>query len=314
MKTKTAEKNIQNATKLILKSYMNTKRVVGLTKALIRYRTVRNGDIVLYGSKSNKVNFEKEINDCMDFVRSSLHHSIIIDKAEKYIEDATCPITIAKFQNTKEPDLLIIGHIDVVAGEDSQFVPFEQDGKIYGRGSKDMKAGIAAMIEIMNYYAGQKTKPNIAIAVVSDEESGGFKGANLIANKMGYNPKFVITPDPGERHCIINKEKGLIWFTITAFGKSSHPSRPWLGNSAYEKIFCIWKEIAEKFNLAKGEDDWKSSASLLEINKLFQNADGTYSSDTSASIAGIVKCRIDIRYTENDNIEIIKLLFPINVI
>ncbi|HEX2984109.1 MAG TPA: M20/M25/M40 family metallo-hydrolase, partial [Ignavibacteriales bacterium] len=232
--------------------------------------------------------------------------SILIDGAEEYIDDESCPVIIAKFYNSKEPDLLIIGHIDVVAGDDSQFKPFVKDGNLYGRGSKDMKAGIAAMIEIMNYYAAEKVKPNIAIAVVSDEESGGYKGASLIVNRMGYKPKLVITPDPGERHCIIHKEKGLLWFSVTAFGKSSHPSRPWLGRCAFQKAYDIWNKIAGEFNLSKGEDDWRSSAGLLDINKLIQNSDGTYAIDHSASIAGIARCRSDIRYTEEDDVEEIK--------
>jgi succinyl-diaminopimelate desuccinylase len=280
-------------------------RILSLAENLIKYRTVRpnGGNASEAGAKKY---FVTEINACMDFIRSSLHSSIIVDEAEEYIDDESCPIIIAKFYNSKEPDLLIIGHIDVVAGDDSQFKPFVQGGNLYGRGSKDMKAGIAAMIEIMNYYAAEKVRPNIAIAVVSDEESGGYKGANLIANKMGYRPKFVITPDPGERHCIINKEKGLLWFSATIFGKSSHPSRPWLGQCAFQKAYDIWNKIAGEYNLSKGEDDWRSSAALLDINKIIQNPDGAYAIDQSASIAGIAKCRMDIRYTEKEDVEKIK--------
>ncbi len=285
---------------------MEINKIKNFTKDLIKYKTVRPVIFDPDGKELTTINFIKEINSCMDFVRSSLHKSIIIDKAEKYIEDVSCPITIAKFYDNKEPDLLLVGHIDVVAGDDFQFYPREESGRIYGRGSKDMKAGVAAMVEIINHFAEAEKKPNIAMAFVSDEENGGYKGSNLIANKMGYKPKFVISPDPGDKHCIINKEKGFLWISIFVQGKSCHPSRPWLGDCAFQKAFDIWNEISGKFNLSRNERDWKTSASLVDVNKVFQNQDGSYSTDSSSSVAGLVKCNIDIRYTEKDDVEKIK--------
>ncbi len=285
---------------------MEDEHIIKLTKELIRFTTVRPVITDPNGEELTTVNFIDEINKCMDFVRSSLHKSIILDNASKYIVDASCPITIAKLYDTKKPDLLIVGHIDVVDGDDFQFFPRESSGRIYGRGSKDMKAGVAAMIGIINHFANAQKKPNIAMAFVSDEENGGLKGSNIIANKMGYKPKFVISPDPGDKHCIINKEKGFLKISILVLGKSCHPSRPWLGDCAFWKAFSIWNEISAKFNLSKNEKDWKTSASLLEMNKVFRNDDGSYSTDNSASVAGLVKCKIDIRFTEKDDVEKIK--------
>ena len=276
-----------------------------LTNNLIKFKTVRpdNKD-----SETTKI-FKDEINKCMGFVCKSLHKSIITDRADEYIYDESCPILIAKFHD-REPDLLMVGHIDVVNGDESQFHPYEKDGKIYGRGAKDMKSGVAAMIEIMNHYAEKREKPNIAMAVVSDEESGGFNGSNIIVNKIGMRPEFVVTPDPGERHGIINKEKGFIWLTITIFGKSSHASRPWLGDCAYTKAFRLCQDILSKFNLSQSEDDWRTTASVTQIKKLVErsNCQDKFILDTSNAIAGVVKCSIDIRYTENDKIEEIKSL------
>ena len=280
-----------------------------LTNNLIKFKTVRpdNKD-----SETTKI-FKDEINKCMGFVCKSLHKSIITDRADEYIYDESCPILIAKFHDW-EPDLLMVGHIDVVNGDESQFHPYEKDGKIYGRGAKDMKSGVAAMIEIMNHYAEKREKPNIAMAVVSDEESGGFNGSNIIVNKIGIRPEFVVTPDPGERHGIINKEKGFIWLTITIFGKSSHASRPWLGDCAYTKAFRLCQDILSKFNLSQSEDDWRTTASVTQIKKLVErsNCQDKFILDTSNAIAGVVKCSIDIRYTENDKIEEIKDGFKVN--
>jgi len=228
------------------------ERIKEITKRLIKFRTVRTENNV---PENEKKAFKNEINGCINYVSGLLDKPIIIDRVKKYIKDDSCPILIAKFKNTVKPDLLLIGHIDVVAAEELQFSPVEKNGRIYGRGSKDMKAGVAVIIELMNYYAKQKNKPNIAAAFVSDEESGGYNGAGIIAGKMGYKPGLVITPDPGEKHCIINKEKGFIWFYLIVKGKSSHPSRPWKGECAITKTLEIWQSISSEFNKAKSEDD-----------------------------------------------------------
>ncbi len=53
--------------------------------------------------------------------------------------------------------VVLNGHVDVIEGEKEQFEPFIQEGKMYGRGSIDMKAGVAAMIETVD----QLQKSNI---------------------------------------------------------------------------------------------------------------------------------------------------------
>ncbi len=276
---------------------MSFERITTLTKKLIEFRTVRPRE-----------DFVAQINSCMDVVCESFDTSILLDRAEKYVVDDSCPITIATYYNTKEPELLLIGHIDVVAGDDAQFHPCEQDGRIYGRGAKDMKAGVAAMIEIMNHYAQHDVKPNIAAAIVSDEEDGGLRGAHVIVEKMGYRPKFVIGPDPGECHGIVHKEKGLLWTLITAVGKSSHASRPWLGDCAYTKAFRMCQELLHEFNVAQSEVDWRTTASVTQLDKVIRNSAETRGSlfDPSNAIAEMVRFRVDLRYTENDNVESIQ--------
>lgn len=275
------------------------------TKQLIKFKTVRPSSTSQTPHQFLNYDFRKEINRCMRFVIESLHKSIIVHIPDNNTENLY-PITIAKFYDTINPDFLIIGHIDVVDGDDSQFIPYEKNGKIFGRGAKDMKSGIAIMIEIMNHYAKLNVKPNIAIAVVSDEESGGERGTNLIVNNLGYKPKFVLTPDPGEKHSLTNKEKGFIWFSVYVDGNSAHPSRPWIADCAFTKALKIWNEINMNYNKAINEDDWKTSASIVDMNKVTRNNENNYSIDNSRSIAGIVQCKFDIRYTENEDINEIK--------
>jgi succinyl-diaminopimelate desuccinylase len=270
-----------------------------ITKKLISFKTVRPDGITSANKAEN--DFIREITKTINFITKEISSHVIIDIGEEYIKDITSPVLIVKFYETREPALMIIGHIDVVDGEESQFQPFEKDGKIYGRGAKDMKSGVAAMIAIMNHYASHKIKPNIALAFVSDEETGGYNGANMIVNEMNYRPRSVISPDPGERHCIINREKGFVWFSYLVYGKNGHPSRPWLGDNAVEKALKVWEKISKKYNLAQSEDDWKPSASITDIKKVTVNEKGTLSADNSIAIPAAAYCRGDIRFTEKEN-------------
>lgn len=273
---------------------MSLDHIITHTKELIRFRTVRSRE-----------DFLGQITQCMVSVCNAFHNSICLDRAEDYVVDESCPITIASFYESREPDLLLIGHIDVVEGDDAQFHPYEQHGRIYGRGAKDMKSGVAAMIAIMNHYTEAERKPNIAAVIVSDEESGGMNGANLIVNNMGYRPKLVISPDPGERHGIVHKEKGVLWAVITVRGTSSHASRPWRGDCAYTKAFAICQDIQRTFNLSQCEDDWRTTANVTQMYKLIPDEDGNGDPvpDPTNAIAGMVKCRIDFRFTENEEVE-----------
>ncbi|MCB1421369.1 MAG: M20/M25/M40 family metallo-hydrolase, partial [Nitratireductor sp.] len=103
------------------------------------------------------------------------------------------------------PTVHFNSHIDVVeAGEDWTFDPFAatvSDGRIYGRGTCDMKGGLATSIIAAEAYiaANPEYSGAIEISGTVDEESGGFGGVAYLANK-GYFSKprvdHVIIPEP----------------------------------------------------------------------------------------------------------------------
>jgi len=89
------------------------------------------------------------------------------------------------------PPLLLQGHVDVVTttGQSWTHPPFGAelvDGHVWGRGAIDMKGGVAMMVAaILRFVAESRTPPgDVLIALVSDEEAGGFQGAGwLVANR-----------------------------------------------------------------------------------------------------------------------------------
>jgi len=141
------------------------------------------------------------------------------------------------------PVVHLNGHFDVVpAGDGWTLDPFAgaiRDGRIYGRGVCDMKAGIAAAVFAMDAIArsGIELPGAVEISGTVDEESGGFAGVAYLARVgrlAAARTDFVIIPEPLNVDRICVGHRGVYWFELTARGRIAHGSMPFLGVSAIE--------------------------------------------------------------------------------
>ena len=153
------------------------------------------------------------------------------------------------------PVVHLNGHIDVVpSGEGWTVDPFAgvvRDGRIFGRGVCDMKAGIAAAV----FAAEAIARANVAlpgtmeISGTVDEESGGFAGVAHLAQvgriKQGRTD-FVIIPEPLNVNRICVGHRGAYWFEVTAHGRIGHGSMPFLGVSAIAGMGKLLQEVRER--------------------------------------------------------------------
>ena len=150
------------------------------------------------------------------------------------------------------PTFHLNGHFDVVpAGNGWTVDPFGaeiKDGRIYGRGTCDMKAGIAASFYAAEALrrAGVKVKGAIEISGTVDEESGGFAGVAHLAH-TGHIKKgrtdYVVIPEPLNVDRICIGHRGVYWFEVETFGRIAHGSMPYLGVSAIEHMGVILEAI-----------------------------------------------------------------------
>ena len=134
------------------------------------------------------------------------------------------------------------GHVDVVPGNPEQFEPFIDGDFLYGRGTADMKAGVAAMMQA--FYELSKEPDNltkkIQLHIVTDEETDGVTSKFLV--DQGYTGDFVICGEP--THLKIGLQaKGIIQFDVLLKGKPSHGSRPWEGKNAIEEAFLFDQQL-----------------------------------------------------------------------
>ncbi|MGW7928983.1 M20 family metallopeptidase [Staphylococcus xylosus] len=156
--------------------------------------------------------------------------------------------------------LVLNGHVDVVSGKKHQFTPQIEDGKIYGRGSADMKAGVAsfmvAMRDLNNIDLGDVC---VQLQLVTDEEIGGYNCASYLTDQ-GYLGDFVICAEPTQIG-IGFQAKGILQFDIQLKGKSAHGSRPWEGENAIAKAMEVYHKILD-LPFAKESTDIFESPSI----------------------------------------------------
>jgi len=145
------------------------------------------------------------------------------------------------------------GHYDVVfPGEGwtvtEPFKPVVKDGKIYGRGSTDMKGGIAAFLAVI--YAAEKLEDLgivVEAAIVPDEEIGGLTGTGYLVKELKSRPTWVVIAEPSGEKVLWHGHKGAVWAEVIVKGKQTHGSVPFLGVNAFEKMVYVAKHLIENY-------------------------------------------------------------------
>ena len=155
-----------------------------------------------------------------------------------------------KGPNTGERGLALLGHIDTVPAIGWSTDPFEAriaDGKMYGRGSCDMKGSVACMIEVASRYTASKLAAPLYVVITADEEVGYF-GARAVAEKSemfkthGF-PQYGVVGEPTELHAVY-AHKGAVRFTVTAHGRAAHSSTG-EGDNANLKLIPFLAEMRD---------------------------------------------------------------------
>jgi succinyl-diaminopimelate desuccinylase len=153
------------------------------------------------------------------------------------------------------PTVHLNGHFDVVpAGEGWTLDPFGgvvRDGKIYGRGSCDMKAGIAAAAFAAEAIrrAGVPVPGAIEVSGTVDEESGGFAGVAWLAEHgrlSSTRTDYCIIPEPLNVDRVCVGHRGVYWFEVAAHGHIAHGSMPFLGVSAIDGMGQLLQQIRDE--------------------------------------------------------------------
>lgn len=151
---------------------------------------------------------------------------------------------------------LFNGHLDVVSAEPAAawskdpFTPYIKDGWLYGRGSGDMKSGVAAMTYAVKAIdaAGFGLNAQVTIETVIDEECCGNGALSCLA--AGYDADAVLIPEPFGP-TLYTAQVGVLWFKITVKGLPVHVLAAGSGTNAIEKSYLLitaLREFEEQLN------------------------------------------------------------------
>jgi succinyl-diaminopimelate desuccinylase len=135
--------------------------------------------------------------------------------------------------------LYFSGHYDVVPAQSrDQFQPRVEGANLFGRGSSDMKGGLAAMIHAAAVARDEGLLSNgrIGIVLVPDEETAGPRGSRDLDTRglLGRDGIGMLTPEP-TGGVIWNANRGAISLRATMRGKAAHVGRQFEGVNAFER-------------------------------------------------------------------------------
>ena len=131
--------------------------------------------------------------------------------------------------------VMFCGHVDTVGvdGMVRPFEPVEKDGRMYGRGSQDMKGGLAAMIDAARIVAERGLESGrVIVATVVDEEYASI-GADALVT--AWRADAAIVTEPTDLHVGVG-HKGFAWLEVETLGRAAHGSRPRDGRDAIMRM------------------------------------------------------------------------------
>jgi len=146
-------------------------------------------------------------------------------------------------ENSEEVDLCFVGHLDTVTAYDLDDYGFtEEEGKVCGLGTTDMKAGCAAMIEAFTALADNRENlPPLGLALVVGEEEES-DGAKTLVREYSF-PWAVVGEPTGMVPCL--GHYGYLEVLLRTRGKRAHSSMPELGRNAIEPMLELLLRVTK---------------------------------------------------------------------
>ncbi len=197
---------------------------------------------------------------------------------------------IARVAGREEPPIVFEAHMDTVSVEGMTIPPFEpriEDGRIYGRGSCDTKASLAAMMmALARVAAGEPPRRTVLLVAAVDEEYL-HGGARRFMQDCGPLAAAVIG-EPTELRVVV-AHKGALRLRVTARGVSAHSSNPDRGvNAIYRMALVVRALEAHAEALREREEHPLVGGPTLSV--------GTIAGGTAVNIVpDLCECMVDRR-------------------
>ena len=238
-----------------------------------------------------------EIKKCLEYCKNLFKDYPVKGGIFEY--PATSPVLFLSNAETNDFDVLCLGHLDVVPAGDDMFEPKIADGKLFGRGSLDMKSFAAVALNSLEYVLKNKLNLKFGVILSTDEEKGSASTHAFMEAHPNLKAKIVLDNDVGgDITKIVSKCKNPVFVKLTAKGKEAHGSTPWDGIDANELLMQTWCNIRKIYpyyslNGVNPEDKWVDTVHFAKI----------CGGDVANVISNESEALLDFRLTETSSVE-----------
>ena len=199
------------------------------------------------------------------------------------------------------PRIAVPMHFDVVpAGDGWETDPFEpvvRGDRIIGRGAKDNKGPLAAMMLAAKYLKTREAElPGTLLLVgAADEEAGSTLGMRYLLEECSFEAEAAIVPDAGhEMRRVLVGEKGVLFFKVVAEGRQAHGSSPERGASALWPVVEFLERIRE----------WRPAAAPSDLfTPPTLNVGAIHAGTVPNMVPGRCEALVDVRYLPGTDLE-----------
>ncbi|NJB69510.1 succinyl-diaminopimelate desuccinylase [Desulfobaculum xiamenense] len=259
----------------------DAKKVMDLTCELVRFRSTASRP--------------DEVHACADFIAERI--AALGVTPERFEFDGVP--SVAALPKHGHAPVLLMAHFDVVEAEsDEQFAPYIDNERLYGRGCVDDKYGVALALVLFEKHlnalraaGGSLENLPFGILFTCDEEQGGHLGAAKVLERISTD--FCIALDGGTPDSIITKGKGVLDLRLIAQGRPAHGARPWLGENAFDTFIEDYAALKALFPPTT-DDQWQRTMNMGIVR---------VGGATPNKVPGKAEGVLDIRYTENDDVD-----------
>ena len=238
-----------------------------------------------------------EIDKCMDYCRNLFKDSKA--KVDVCHFKGTSPVLFIRNRDVADFDVVVLGHLDVVPASDDMFKPYIKDGKMFGRGTLDMKSFAAVAFNSMFYVLENNLDLNFGIILSTDEEKGSASMHAFMNAHPDINAKIVLDNDVGgDILKIVSKCKNPVFVKLIAEGLEAHGSTPWEGIDANEKLMMTCANIRKIYpyfskELPEPADKWQDTVHFASIK----------GGEVSNIISNHAEALCDFRLTETSSVD-----------
>jgi succinyl-diaminopimelate desuccinylase len=203
-------------------AYIDEQALIRLTQELIRLRTINPP-----GDESRAA----------EFIARRLQQAGMFAEVVPHEEAGRGSVVGGLRGSGARPALLFSGHLDTVPAGDNwerQVLSADvADGKIWGLGSTDMKAGVAALLIAMEavQHTGVSLQGDLLFAGTAGEEVDSMGARRLVEQQKLGDVGFMIIAEPTANR-VFTAEKGVLWLEVRTRGQTAHGSMPHLGVNA----------------------------------------------------------------------------------